>query len=46
MDLALDDQRVDDAAEVVGAGELLAHRAGFAIDYLGDGPGGMGVMGS
>ena len=38
MDLALDDQRVDDAAEVVGAGEVdKLDRAGLAIDFdLGD----------
>ena len=38
MDLALDDQRVDDAAEVVSAGEVdELDRAGLAIDFdLGD----------
>src|SRR4029077_12460787 len=34
MDLALDDQRVDDAAEVVGAGEVdKLDRASLAIDF-------------
>jgi hypothetical protein len=38
MHLALDDQRVDDTAEVVGAGEVdKLDRAGLAIDFdLGD----------
>ena len=38
MDLALDDHRVDDAPEIVGAGEIQQRNdAGLAIDlYLGN----------